>query len=194
MDALTQCLEAYVGTHSNPLVDALAKEGIACCAGWLRKAYRDGRDQTARERMALGSLLGGLALANAGLGAVHGIAGPLGGMVPAPHGAACGRLLPLVMTANIEALQSESHGSLFLQRYRELAVLLSGQPSAEPMDGAAWVAELCEALKLPGLSRYGLTRELIPELVSKAQKASSMQSNPVVLDEKTLIAVCERAL
>ena len=97
LDALTQLMEAFVSNKANPLTDGICREGMGRAARSLRKAFEDGKDQTAREDMAVASLFGGLALANAKLGAVHGFSGPLGGMFAAPHGAICGLLLPHVM-------------------------------------------------------------------------------------------------
>jgi alcohol dehydrogenase class IV len=194
MDALAQLIEAYVSTRANPIVDSLARDGIAQCAQALKRAYIDGLDRTAREKMALASLLGGLSLANAGLGAVHGIAGPLGGMVAIPHGSACGKLLPLVMRANIRNLDSQDPDSNFLCRYREIATILTGKKNAAAMDGAAWVSALGEELNIPGLGRFGVTRELFPELIKAAKRASSMQANPALLDDQELNTICEKAL
>src|SRR5215213_8761925 len=107
MDALTQLIEPFVSKRSNPMTDALCREGLSRVARSLRRAVENGRDTNARHDMALGSLFGGLALANAGLGAVHGFAGPIGGMFSAPHGAVCAALLPFVMAANLKALRGQ---------------------------------------------------------------------------------------
>ena len=136
--------------------------------------------------MSLASLLGGMALANAGLGAVHGFAGPLGGMFAAPHGCICGKLLPAVMEANIRSLAHGDGPAAFLDRYRELARLLTGRTDAEPTDGVNWVRSLVVASGIPGLATYGVTVADIPAAVAKAQQASSMRANPVVLSEEVL--------
>ena len=101
LDALTQLIEPYVSARGNPLVDAICVEGIRRIAGALRRVYHDGADREARRDMSLASLLGGLALANAGLGVVHGFAAPLGGSWKAPHGSLCAALLPHGMAANV---------------------------------------------------------------------------------------------
>jgi len=106
LDALTQLMEAFVSNRANPLTDGLCREGMERAARSLLRAFQDGKDLDAREDMALAALFSGLALANAGLGTVHGFAGPLGGMLPAPHGALCGLLLPHVMEANVHALKT----------------------------------------------------------------------------------------
>src|SRR4026209_2651366 len=115
-----------------------------------------------RQGMALASLFGGLALANAGLGAVHGFAGPLGGMLHAPHGALCARLLPFVMEANIKALETRQPDHPAIARYAEIARILTVEKDATPIDGATWIAELVRALNIPPLSAYGMSEKNFP--------------------------------
>jgi alcohol dehydrogenase class IV len=194
LDALTQCLEPFVSARANPLTDALCREGMQRAARSLRRAFVDGSDATARADMALASLLGGLALANAGLGAVHGFAGPIGGMFPAPHGAICARLLPPVMAANVAALQQRAPASPALARYDEAARLLTGRPDAVAGDGVAWVADLVEAFAVPRLAAYGIVPADLPEIVAKSQQASSMKANPIALSAGELVRVLEQAL
>lgn len=105
LDALTQLIEPLVSCRTNPLTDALCRSGIQRAARSLRRAVEHGEDLVAREDMSLASLFSGLALANAALGAVHGLTGPLGGMFEASHGALCASLLPAVMEANVRALR-----------------------------------------------------------------------------------------
>ena len=135
LDALTQVLEPYVSHRANPLTDSLCREGMARAARSLRRAYEDGVDAAAREDMSVTSLLGGLALANAGLGAAHGFAGPVGGMFHAPHGAVCAALLPHVMEANVRALGEREPDSLALRRYDEVAQILTGKTNATAAAG-----------------------------------------------------------
>ncbi len=194
MDALTQVLEAFVSIRANPLTDAVCREGIARAARALPRAFADGTDREARTDMALASLCGGLALANAGLGAVHGIAGPLGGMIDAPHGAICAALLAPVCKANICALRAASCDNLALSRYREVARLLTGDPTTTAENGPAWIENLVTELKVPGLAAWGLTEAMIPELVAFSRRASSMKGNPVPLDDAVLAGVIRTAL
>jgi alcohol dehydrogenase class IV len=144
--------------------------------------------------MSLASLFGGLALANAALGAVHGFAGPLGGMLHAPHGALCARLLPLVMEASIKALETRQPEHPALERYLEIAQILTGEKAATALDGVMWTIDLVNELKIPRLSTYGMKPEDFSEAVQKTQKASSFKGNPIVLDEKELRRVLEQAL
>jgi alcohol dehydrogenase class IV len=144
--------------------------------------------------MALASLFGGLALANSRLGAVHGFAGVLGGMYPAPHGIVCARLLPYVMETNVLALLAQAARSPYLARYDEVAQLVTGHVDATAADGVAWVQELCAALHVPGLAQYGVTEADFGEIVAKSQVASSMKGNPIALSEGELNDILRRAL
>ncbi|MGB8983465.1 MAG: iron-containing alcohol dehydrogenase [Anaerolineales bacterium] len=194
LDALTQLIEPFVSVKANPLTDAICREGIAYAARSLRRAYENGADKEARAGMSLASLFGGLALTNAALGAVHGFAGPLGGMLHTPHGVLCARFLPLVMEANIRALEAVQPEHPALRRYVEVAQILTGEKDAAAQDGAKWASELVNALKIPRLSLYGMRPEDFPEAVRKTQKANSFKGNPVALAEKELTAILERAL
>ena len=181
LDALTQVLEPFVCNRPSPLTDAFCREGLRRAGRSLRRAFRNGDDAAAREDMALASLMGGLALANARLGAAHGFAAPIGGAFPAPHGAVCARLLPAVMKVNLRALERRLPGSDALPRYAEAARLLTGDPAATPQDGVAWVRELCRDLSIPPLSAYGLAEKDLADLAPKAAASSSMQGNPLPL-------------
>ncbi|HWX22096.1 MAG TPA: iron-containing alcohol dehydrogenase [Candidatus Binatia bacterium] len=195
LDALTQLIEPYVCSRANPMTDALCVQGLQQVARSLRSAFENGRNApAARQDMALASLYGGLALANAGLGAVHGFAGPIGGMFSAPHGAVCAALLPHVMESNLHALRQRQAGSEALGRYEEVARLLTGKPGAQADEGVDWVRRLVADLQIPPLGTYGLTRAHVAELVDKAAKASSMKANPIVLTNAELADVLERAL
>ena len=194
LDALTQLIEPFVSLRANPMTDAICREGLRHAVRSLRRAYEQGDDVAARRDMAFASLCGGLALANAGLGAVHGFAGPFGGMYDAPHGAICAALLAPVFAANVAALQARAPGHGALARYRELAVILTGQPGATVDDAAAWLRELVAALQAPGLASYGFTMADASGLIDKAQAASSMKANPIELTASELSTVLERAL
>jgi alcohol dehydrogenase class IV len=194
LDALTQLIEPYTSCRANPLVDALCAEGMRRVARSLRTACAAGDDAAAREDMALASLCGGLALANAGLGAVHGFAGPIGGMFDAPHGAVCAALLPYVMEANLRALLNTEPSGASLRRYGDVARFLTGDPAAEGEQGVAWVRDLVRDLRIPSLAAYGLGEAHIEELVGKAAKASSMKANPIVLSPEELTGILRRAM
>lgn len=189
LDALTQLIEVYVSNQANPLTDGICREGLIRAGRSLRRAYDDGADCSAREDMALASLFGGLGLANAKLGAVHGFAGPLGGMFSAPHGIICARLLPFVMEANVRALLTRKPDSPSLLRYAEVAQLLTGKSAAKASDGVEWIQNLCAALDVPALSEFGLTQEHFPAAVAKSQNSSSMKGNPIELTGDELLEI-----
>jgi alcohol dehydrogenase class IV len=193
LDALSQLLEPFLSARANPLTDALAREGMGRSARSLRRAVLEGPDAAAREDLALASLMGGLCLANAGLGAVHGFAAPVGGMFDAPHGAVCAALLPAVLEVNLRALRARAPTHPALPRFQEVAVLLTGRAEARAEEGITWVRELCQALSVPGLGRYGLKEEDIPRLVARAKAASSMKANPLPLSDEELTEIASRS-
>jgi alcohol dehydrogenase class IV len=195
LDALTQLIEPYVGLRANPMTDGLCVEGIRRAARSLRVAFGDGQNKSAREDMTVASLFGGLALANAGLGAVHGLAGPIGGMFAnASHGAICAALLPQVMNANIRALRQRMPGSGTLKRYDEIARWLTGDRSATADAGVEWVRQLTGDLHIPRLGTYGIKSEHVAELVKKSMQASSMKANPIALTPEELAETLHLAL
>jgi alcohol dehydrogenase class IV len=186
LDALTQLIEPFTCNRANPMTDALCREAIPRAARSLQRACEN-PTPASREDMALASLHGGLALANSGLGAVHGFAAPIGGMFEAPHGAVCAALLPHVMAANLKALPKEN-------RYIQTARLLTGNPQATAQDAIQWVKNLVQTLKIPGLSAYAITEEDFPAITKKARTASSMKANPVSLDDDQLSGILQAAL
>jgi alcohol dehydrogenase class IV len=194
LDALTQLIEPWVSCRANPLTDGICAEGIRRAARALRPVFHDGGNAAAREDMALASLSGGLALANAGLGAVHGFAAPVGGMFPAPHGAVCAALLSHVMAVNLQAARTRQPGGETLHRYTELARLLTGDATATAEDGVRWVRALVDELQIPGLRVYGVTSEHVSLLVEKAAQASSMKANPLPLTPDELAEILTRSL
>lgn len=194
LDALTQVIEPYVSHLANPLTDTICREGIQRAARSLEQVYQHGDDPLARQDMALASLFGGLALANAKLGAVHGFAGPFGGMFHARHGVVCAALLPHVMTTNVAALEARDPANLALARYNEIAQWLLGDESATAADGAAWVGALCASMNIRGLSVYGFGYKDFDTVIDKAARSSSMKGNPIQLTRDEMAGILERAL
>jgi len=194
LDALTQLIEPYVSVRANPMTDAFCVEGLRRAAVALPRAWQNGSDREARESMSWAALLGGLALANAGLGAVHGFAAPLGGMFSAPHGALCAAVLPYAMKANIDALCARDPQNPVLRRYDEVARLLTGNSHAAAGDGVGWVAELCQRLEIPPLRAYGVEPRHIPDLVEAARRTSSMKGNPISLTSEELSQMVAEAI
>ena len=194
LDALTQLTEVYVSNKANPLTDGICRQGLIRAGRSLLRAYEDGSDRSAREDMAIASLFGGLGLANAKLGAVHGFAGPLGGMFAAPHGVICARLLPFVMETNVRTLLDREPDSPAIARFDEVAQLLTGKPTAKAPDGVTWIQDLCAKLSVPSLADFGLTEADFPAAVEKAQRASSMKGNPIELNATELLDILQKAL
>jgi alcohol dehydrogenase class IV len=194
LDALTQLIEPYVCLRANPLTDGFCEQGIFRAARSLRECVFNGQNQSAREDLAVASLFGGLALANAGLGAVHGFAGPVGGGFPAPHGAVCAALLPHVMAANLRALREREPHSPALARYQKIAALLTGNGSATADAGVEWVQKLVADLPVPKLGAYGVSETHVAAICAKAANASSMKANPIVLTMDELAQTLKLAL
>lgn len=181
MDALTQLIEPFTTHAANPLTDAICREGIGRVAKALPRAFRQGDDLAARGEMALGALFSGMALANAKLGAVHGLAGPFGGMFDAPHGAICARLLPYVTEMNLRAMRERDGDNPALGRYDEVARMALGSDKARADDLVTWLHDLARELAIPGLGTYGMGEGDFAALSEKAAKANSMKGNPITL-------------
>jgi alcohol dehydrogenase class IV len=194
LDALTQLIEPYVCSRANPLTDSFCLDGLRAVKRSLPRAFTNGSDTAARAGMSWASLLGGLALANAGLGVVHGFAAPIGGMFDAPHGAICAAILPHGMEANIRALRAHDPESDALERYREIARVLTDDREAIPEDGVTWVGQLVRSLRIPGLAAYGIRAEHLADITEKAAHASSMKANPVVLTQPELMWILEQSI
>lgn len=184
LDALTQCLEALVSTFANPITDGFCREGLRRAGTSVVRATRDGSDVAARTDMALTASLSGLALANAKLGAVHGFAGPLGGMIDAPHGAICAALLHATCRVNIRALTERRPDSAALARYAEVGGLLTGETGTEPL--LHWLESTIADLEMPRLGALGLTATRIEEACTKGRASSSMKGNPLELTDDEL--------
>jgi alcohol dehydrogenase class IV len=187
MDAITQLIEPYVSLRANPITDALCLEGLRLASTALSAAFADGNNLEARTAMAQASLLGGLALANAGLGVVHGFAAAIGGMFAAPHGAICALLLGPGMAANIAA-------GAVPDRYKQVARILTGDAFADASDGVVWVRTLVSKLEIPPLQTWGLEMKDAQLIARKASASSSMRANPVPLSITQLQALLDREL
>ena len=191
VDALTHLLETFVSNAANPFVDMLCCDGLKRISRSLLKAFKNGNDAEAREDMALASMLGGMALANVKLGAIHGFAGPMGGMFPIPHGAVCACLMSAVIEMNIEALKEKNQD---ISKFDELAQILTGSDLAKAEDAVVWADNLVSELEIPTLSAFGLTENDFPVAVQKAKNASSMKGNPIELSEDQLTWILEKSL
>ena len=194
MDALAQVLEPYVSCLANPLTDGLCVEGLRRAGRSLRRVYAEPDNAAARTDMALTSLLGGLALANAKLGAVHGFAGVLGGMYNAPHGAICATLLPPVIKANIRALEQRQPDNPTLKRYEYAAQFILFDREATARDAMDWIEETSDIFAIPGLGAYGIEEKDFDLIVEKSAASSSMKGNPLPLTRVELKAILAEAL
>lgn len=194
LDALTQLIEPFVSARAHPITDAICREGLPRIARSLRRAYQQGDDRAAREDMALAALLSGLAMANAGLGSVHGFAGVIGGMVQGPHGAVCAALLPHAIRVNVCAFRTRAPDNPALDRYREIGRLLTGSPLAGEEQAVRWIEGLTSALGIPPLAAYGLRPEQLPEVLDKSAVSSSMKANPIVLTREEMQEIVLAAL
>ena len=189
MDALSQVIEPFLSRHANPLTDSVCREGMSRAARSLLRVFQDGSDLEARQDLTLASLCGGLALGNSGLGAVHGLASVIGGKYRAPHGAVCARLLPSVMRANLASLRSRMPTGEPMNRFDEIARILTGKPDAKAEDGIEWVDALGNELLIPPLMTYGLAEADFSDLVSQSLQSSSMKGNPVPLTNDELAGI-----
>lgn len=194
MDALTQVLEPFVSRAANAMTDLYCRQGLEYVSQSLLPAYQDGSSLSAREKMSFASLMGGLALANAGLGAVHGFAAPLGGMFHAPHGAICAALLPAVVQVNVTALKAREPDNPLLQRFIQAAKILVRDDRAEILDGIHWLEQIKTELKIPPLAAYGISPADFAQVVEKAAKASSMKGNPIILTHEELRTILEMSV
>ena len=193
MDAFIQVIEPYVCNAPNAMVDMFCKDAIPRAASALPRAYKNGRDIEARINMSWVSLMGGLSLANAKLGAVHGFAGPIGGMYHSPHGAICAALLTAVIKVNCELLAKSSDGDVILKRYIEVFRWVTGSEHASIKDGIQWFDELCKALNIQPLRKFGVQRSDFEEIIEKSSRSSSMRGNPVQLGAREMSRILEMA-
>ncbi|MBN1396521.1 MAG: iron-containing alcohol dehydrogenase [Bacteroidetes bacterium] len=193
LDALTQLIEAYVSNKANPLTDGICIEGLKRAGRSLSLAYKSG-EKSAREDMCVASLFSGLALANAKLGAVHGLAAPLGGLLSAPHGLICARLLPFVIEANVNSLLENGRPSDSLNRFETAAQILTDNIKAKAIDAVNWITKICLEMKIPALKDIGLKESHIPEIVRQAKNSSSTKGNPMELTEEKLTQILQQAM
>jgi alcohol dehydrogenase class IV len=194
LDALTQLIEPYVSSRANAMTDLYCVEGLRRAAAALPRVWEDGEDRESRIARSWASLLGGMALANAGLGAVHAFAAPVGGMWKAPHGAICAAVLPHAIEVNVEALRRRAPANPALRRYDEIARVLTREPHAIADDAVLAITNFCDRLEIPPLRTYGVTEADIPDLAEKAAQTSSMKGNPIQLTTEELREIALRAL
>jgi len=194
LDAFIQLFESFVSKKANPMTDALCREALGRMGDSLHRAYLKPDDLEARTNMAFASLCGGLALANAGLGAIHGFAGPIGGMFEAPHGMVCASLLPAAARVNYTAMKQRESDNPALAKFDEAAQLMLQDGTASFEDGLERLRHICQQMFVPGLEDFGVTDTDIPAIVEKGKNASSMKGNPIQLTDAELTEILEESL
>ena len=194
LDAFIQLLEAFISKKSTPMTDGICREGLKRVARSLYKAYLHPEDLEARTDMAFASLCGGMALANAGLGSIHGFAGPIGGMFEAPHGIVCASLLPAAANINYQAMIERDSKNPALRKLEEAAKILLNNPTATIDEALEHLKAICMQMFVPGLFEFGITEADFPTIIEKAKKASSMKGNPIELTDTELMIILEESL
>lgn len=194
MDCFTQLTEAFLSVKSNNYSDALAIEGIKAVHRSLIRSFTHGDDLAARSDMSFAALTSGICLTNAGLGAVHGIAGTTGGMFDIPHGVVCGTLMAAANDVNVRELRRQSPDNAALGKYSVLGRICSdieGRGDDYYIDSfIQHLHEMTENLSLPRLGNYGIFTSDIPRICSQ----SDIKNNPVRLTPENLAEIIERRL
>ncbi|MCK4381577.1 MAG: iron-containing alcohol dehydrogenase [Candidatus Lokiarchaeota archaeon] len=199
MDAFTQLLEAYVSSKANPITDTLAYNGMKYMSKNILLACSTGSsDVNVRAAMAYGSLISGITLANAGLGIVHGLASPIGGMFKIPHGVVCGTLLSAATKINIEMLQNQGpEGRKGLKKHAQIGALLTSKYHVEEGMIDQYCSKLIETLeiwtnelKIDRLGKYGIKNEDVEKIVEKA----GLKNNPVSLSKENIKTIVTNRL
>ncbi|WP_425039731.1 iron-containing alcohol dehydrogenase [Primorskyibacter sp. S187A] len=187
LDAVTQVIEPYLSLKASPLTDALCRDAIP---RGLRAVFRlaEGEDPQARDDLALTSLFGGMALANAGLGAVHGLAGVIGGRTGAPHGEICATLLPHVLDHNAGALGQDSPAG---QRMAEVRSWIAEALGVAPQQAVNALHAKLKSIGIRSIGELGLRHEDIARVAQEAAGASSSKTNPVPLTPDDYVAILE---
>jgi len=194
MDCFTQLTEAYLSTKSNEYTDALALEGIRAVNRSLIRSYTHGDDIDARSDMSFAALTSGICLANAGLGAVHGLAGTIGAIYDIPHGVVCGTLMAVANEMTVRELRRISRVNPFLKKYAVLGRLFSGSKGKGDdyhIDRfIGYLHEITDRLDLPRLAGYGIGTEDLAVISSK----SDVKNNPAELSAGILSEILARRL
>jgi len=182
MDALTQAIEAYVSLGASPVTDALALRAVELIAAHLPSAVTGGGEIAHREPVALGSLLTGMAFANAGLGAVHGFASPLGVVCKAPHGLVCAVLLPHVCEFNLPARR---------EKFERIAPLLGAKCAADVPQA---ILDLNRRVGIPEtLREFGLAESHFPKVLDEC-RGGSMKKNPREPSDEELVEILRKVM
>lgn len=193
MDAITQIIEPFISCMNNQFTDSICIDAISIAGNSVKKSYSEPDNIEARTNMSYISLIGGMALTNAKLGAVHGFAGAIGGMFNAPHGAVCAALLPHVLEVNLDAVKSRGT-SAQLEKYNQLAQVLTGDEKSLASNSVTFIKEINDYLKISGLSKLGISEGDIDSIVSASKNSSSMKGNTLTLTEDELKKIIQMAI
>lgn len=189
MDALTQVIEPYLTRKANPITDSICLQAISIARNALLTTYQDPENLIAREQMSIVSLFGGLALANSGLGVVHGFAAAIGGMYPnARHGEICASILPAAFKVNRLACEGNPEYLATSQKINTISKLLSGN---DRQPGEEILSDMNYRMHIPSLSVLGITRSDFQTITEKAFRSSSMKGNPIPLTSQDLLKILE---
>ena len=194
-DALCHLIEAYLSAKATPMSDAVCREGLSRMGGALVLHWMRPEDPNVMVNVSLGSLLGGMALANGGLGAVHGFAGVIGGMTGAPHGAVCAALLPAVLRMNLD-IACQGKQPLCRQtmaRINETALMLSRDVNSKTQDLITLIENMSTQQNVAGLEKLGVKRAEFPIIIEKSSRASSMKGNPFLLTAEQLFQILDES-
>ncbi|KPM01869.1 iron-containing alcohol dehydrogenase [Vibrio splendidus] len=190
MDAFTHLMEAYVCGEPNPLTDMICEEGLRKLSCSVIQACIYDEPQ-ARSDLAFASMLGGMAITNAKLGAAHGLASALGGKISAPHSVITARLAPFVMLENI-AVAKEQQRNDILARYQRIAQIVTGNVEAKEEEAIAWLSEVLDTLKLPSLLEFGVCEAQFDEVSADALKSVAIKGNPLPLNQERLVHILKQ--
>ncbi|CAH0533418.1 Long-chain-alcohol dehydrogenase 1 [Vibrio stylophorae] len=190
MDAFTHLMEAYVCNEPNPLSDMVCEEGLRRFVSAILPAVEED-DLRARSDLAFAAMLGGMARANAKLGAAHALGRALGGRLDIAHSSITAYIAPYVMQENILAATA-AHRHDVLNRYRQLSCLLTGRHNAEIDDCVAWTRRLLTRLALPSISHSGLCETLFEEVAADAMRSNALKGNPLPLNQQRLVQILEK--
>lgn len=194
LDALTHLIEAYLSKGAFPMTDALVVPGISMAYRALTALAQHRPDAESHDAMALAALWGGIALANAGLGAVHGLVAPLGGLCSVPHGAGCGCLLAATFSANVHALRTRAPEHPALARADHIAQIIvpEDEKDRSPERAAMALEQLRQDLDVPNLSTYGVTEMDFAGIIA-GSRAGSMRHNPIELTDAELEGILRQS-
>ncbi|MGF1748057.1 iron-containing alcohol dehydrogenase [Vibrio cionasavignyae] len=193
MDAFTHLMEAYVCGEPNPLTDMVCEEGLRRLSQSIISGCKQDNPK-ARADLSFAAMLGGMAITNAKLGAAHGLASALGGKITAPHSVITAQLAPHVMAENVKAAKRAGRSDV-LNRYRQIAQILTSRSDATIEDGIIWVTMILERLELPKLSDFGVCHTSFDVVAADAMKSVAIKGNPLPLTvdrlEHILNQVCQ---